>query len=101
MAGASSWGKRGGPGRAVGFPRLGGEGAAAAEGRQVLRQGDVFLVERRRGGDDLAALPERHRFDPESRTLTHPQHGSLPVPFPFAVHLTRTVPTGARVHNWD
>lgn len=74
---------------------------AAAEGRQVLRQGDVFLVERRRGGDDLAALPERHRFDPGNRTLSHPQHGSLHVPFPFAVHLTRTVPTGARVHNWD
>lgn len=75
---------------------------ARESGRGVLRQGDVWVIERRRGGDDLGDLPARHAWDPDARTLTHPEHGALSVPWgAVSVALSRSVPTGSRVHNWD
>lgn len=54
---------------------------AQAAGKRVLRQGDVWMVEARK--DNLNALPRGHRFDPETRTLTHDGgHAALHVPFP-------------------
>ncbi|WP_156039229.1 hypothetical protein [Deinococcus marmoris] len=54
---------------------------AHTEGRQVLRQGDVWLVELRRGQDNFDALPSSHTFDVVRRMLCHRQHGELHVPF--------------------
>lgn len=64
---------------------------ARAEQRRVLRQGDVWLVELRAGRDNTALLPHSHRFDPATRTLSHRQHGTLHVPYPFRVELTKSV----------
>ena len=58
---------------------------AAAEGRGVLRQGDVYAVElRRRGVNDAALAGTRHRYDAAARRLVHDdegaRHGDLVVP---------------------
>lgn len=53
---------------------------AEAAGKRVMRQGDVWLVERRR--DDMSALPSGHRWDAETRTLYHDGHAHVHVPFP-------------------
>lgn len=54
---------------------------AAESGRIVLRQGDVWLVERRRGADDMSAIRgTAHIYDPASRTVVHSQHGALALP---------------------
>lgn len=42
---------------------------AEREGRQVLRQGDIWLVEARR--DNLRALPRNHRWDAGRRVIAH------------------------------
>lgn len=64
------------------------EPAAVAEarraGRQVLRQGDVYVIEQRT--DNMNALAgTRHRWDEATRTLYHDDpdapHGALHVPF--------------------
>jgi len=50
-------------------------------GRQVLRQGDVFAIQTKRDGDH--SLPRGHRFDAQTRTLTHEGgHEAVAVPFP-------------------
>ena len=50
--------------------------AAIAEGREVRRQGDVWLVQLKAGRNNLNAIRGTdHRLD--GTTLTHPQHGSL------------------------
>lgn len=60
---------------------------ARAEGRQVLRQGDVYAVEakRDRAAVDAAELPARHHWDAATRTLQHDDaerpHAPLHVPF--------------------
>lgn len=66
---------------------------AQLEGRTVLRQGDVWIVERKVGArpvtDDVRELPESHRWDPRRRTLRHrdsqgrASHRPVKVPFPF------------------
>ena len=53
---------------------------ARTEGRWIARQGDVFLVELKRGQDNLVELPGSHRFDPERRELRHGQHAPVQVP---------------------
>lgn len=54
---------------------------AEESGRIVLRQGDVWLVERRRGADDMSAIRgTAHVYDPAGRTVVHPQHGALALP---------------------
>ncbi len=59
---------------------------AVAAGRQVIRQGDVYFVQKRRGPDNLRELPWNHHWDPTSRTATHRQHGTVHVPFPCRVY---------------
>lgn len=54
--------------------------AARLGGRQILRQGDVYLIQQRR--DNLRHLPRNHRWDAETRILSHPEHGPLTVDFP-------------------
>jgi len=53
---------------------------AEAAGHAVLRQGDFYLVPQRRATDDMAALDRSHRYDPQARTITHDQHGTLTLP---------------------
>lgn len=57
---------------------------ARLAGKRVLRQGDVYAVQTTRAHDGKGAggLPERHSWDPAARTLYHPEHGDLAVPFP-------------------
>jgi hypothetical protein len=62
---------------------------AESQGRQVLRQGDVYLVEKRRGPDNTRDLPRRHYFDPETRTLSHSDHADLHIPWPFRAYAQR------------
>jgi hypothetical protein len=50
-----------------------------AKGR-VLRQGDVFIIEKTR--DCNSFLPRNHDWDAETRTLKHPEHKDISVPFP-------------------
>lgn len=67
---------------------------ARAKGRQVLRQGDVWIVERGRpsAGDQISHLPSSHTWDPETRVLTHETHAKLHVPFVFVAVVQRTLP---------
>lgn len=52
---------------------------AQASGRWVGRQGDVWLIELKRGADNMSDLPRGHQYD--SRTLTHEGgHQALSVP---------------------
>lgn len=62
---------------------------AEAEGRQVLRQGDVYIAEKKRGPDHTRDLPWRHQWDAETRTLSHPQHPDIAIPFPFRAYAQR------------
>jgi hypothetical protein len=56
---------------------------AQANGKRVLRQGDVYVVETIRDQSwNLEALPFSHRWNPETRILSHEGHGDLHVPFP-------------------
>jgi len=56
---------------------------AQAEGRQVIRQGDVYFIQKKRRPDNLRALRgTRHSFDPETRVVTHPEHRPVHLPWP-------------------
>jgi hypothetical protein len=55
---------------------------ARAAGKQVWRQGDLYAVGTTRAHDGKGELPDRHAWDPETRTLTHPQHPALRLPDP-------------------
>ena len=66
---------------------------ARAEGRTVLRQGDVYVVALRGGRDNFSALPESHKWDEETRTIRHAgenPHQSLHIPFKPAKAITQT-----------
>jgi hypothetical protein len=55
---------------------------AREDGKQVLRQGDVYAVERKRDAASQADLPENHIWNAETRTIKHADgHGDLRVPF--------------------
>lgn len=54
---------------------------ALDEGRCVVRQGDVYLVQMKRT-DNLKGLPRRHVWDAERRLVTHPEHAPIHCPFP-------------------
>jgi hypothetical protein len=77
---------------------------ARLKGRRVLRQGDVYAIERARGDrDDTRALPAAHHWDPRTRVLTHaPEtgraHRPLHVPFPatFVAQSVRGMGRGGR-----
>lgn len=71
-------------GRALDFVEPAEVQRARSEGRRILRQGDVYLVEQAR--DNFAALAgTRHYWDASSRTLHHDDpdapHGALHVPY--------------------
>lgn len=51
-------------------------------GRRVVRQGDVYAVETARAQDGKGDLPGNHVWNPQSRVLAHPQHGTLQLPYP-------------------
>lgn len=53
---------------------------AKKSGKKVLRQGDVFIVEKTR--DCKSLLPENHTWNSETRMLTHPTHRDIKVDFP-------------------
>ena len=55
---------------------------ARAAGRRVERQGDVYIVEtiRRCDGKVQGEMPARHVWNPETRVLSHPEHGDLRLP---------------------
>jgi len=66
---------------------------AEREGRRVLRQGDVYLVEKRRGPVNAEALADtRHELEetPRGWRLVHPEHAPLEVDFPFRAYLQRS-----------
>lgn len=63
---------------------------------KVLRQGDIWILERTRGNDDLRELPSSHTWDAETRTLAHNGHGVLHVPFPFRAIPQRTLAADGR-----
>ncbi|MEU6720418.1 hypothetical protein ABZ897_53965 [Nonomuraea sp. NPDC046802] len=56
--------------------------AAQASGRRVLRQGDVYAIQTAKAHDGKGDLPDNHQWNPQTRTLTHPEHGDLLLPFP-------------------
>ncbi len=59
---------------------------ARSRGKRVQRQGDVYAIETTKAHDGKGSepwvMPRRHTWDPESRTLSHPQHRTLNLPYP-------------------
>jgi len=55
---------------------------AKAQGRGVIRQGDIYFIEMKRPGyENLDALAgTRHIYDPQTRTVTHPEHADVTIP---------------------
>ncbi len=55
---------------------------AREQGRGVLRQGDIYFIEMKRPGyENLAALEgTRHAWNPETRTVIHPEHRTVQIP---------------------
>ena len=64
---------------------------AKKERRRVFRQGDVFIIEKKTGQDNLRNLPESHVWDSKSRTLSHSSHRAVSIPFPFKVVMGKSV----------
>lgn len=64
---------------------------ARAAGRKVLRQGDVFVVEKKVGPDNLDDLPASHSWNAETREILHPTHKALKIPFPFRVAVGKSI----------
>ena len=60
-------------------------------GRRVLRQGDVWIVERTRDAMSGARLPWRHEWDGDARVLRHHGHAPVAVPFPAIAVPQRTL----------
>lgn len=59
---------------------------ARARGRRVDRQGDVYAAQTTWACDGAGDLPDRHVWDGRARTLTHPEHGTLSLPYPVRFH---------------
>ena len=55
---------------------------AREQGRGVLRQGDIYFIEMKRPGyENMAALEgTRHTWNPETRTVSHPEHRTVQIP---------------------
>jgi hypothetical protein len=66
---------------------------AREDGRRVLRQGDIFIVERTRDAMADTSLPSGHTWDAATRTLTHGAHAHLHVPFPALPVPQSTLPS--------
>jgi hypothetical protein len=70
---------------------------ATEKGRKVLRQGDVFVVERKRDGMDSTTLPAGHTWHSDTRTLHHDDgHNPLHVPFPAIAVQNKALLMGRR-----
>lgn len=50
---------------------------AIETGRRVLRQGNIWLVQRARGSDDLSVLRGTRHEIGDDRVLRHPEHGEV------------------------
>lgn len=73
---------------------------ARDEGRVVLRQGDVWIVQRVRDGMATSRLPANHVWDAEARVLRHSGHAAVRVPFPAVAIPQRTMEaTGAALRT--
>jgi len=60
---------------------------------KVLRQGDVFVVEKTR--DCSSFLPQNHEWDADNRVLKHPEHKAVQVPFPCKFVQAKELRNGA------
>lgn len=67
--------------------------AEVKKAKKVIRQGDVFIVEKTR--DCKSNLPDRHEWDAENRVLKHPEHKDIHVPFPCKFVLVKELIAGA------
>lgn len=67
---------------------------AMSRGKIVVRQGDVYAIQTNRRWDGVGAsdLPDNHTWDPETRTLRHPEHGTLHLPHHVRFILQRALP---------
>ena len=65
--------------------------AARDAGKRVLRQGDIWIVERSRDAMGGVRLPLRHDWDSEARVLRHSGHTPVEVPFPATAIAQRTL----------
>lgn len=81
---------------------------AREDGKRVLRQGDVYAVERARDAADQSDLPPRHTWDAATRILRHDDgHGDLHVPFnakfiaQSTLRMGRLDPQGRRTGRGD
>lgn len=68
---------------------------AIEKGKQIIRQGDIYAVEtlQRCDGSGLELL-DRHEWDAESRTLTHPEHEPIKIDFPCRFYRQRSYEMG-------
>lgn len=57
---------------------------ARGAGKRVVRQGDVYGVETTKAHDAASGSVAwtRHVWDADARTLTHPEHATVRIPFP-------------------
>ena len=60
---------------------------------KVIRQGDVFIIEKTK--DCKSVLPRRHEWEPETRTLKHPEHDDIVIPFPCKFVPTKQLTAGS------
>jgi hypothetical protein len=74
---------------------------AEEEGRRVLRQGDVYIVESTVDCMHAVNLPVSHTWDSASRTLSHGQHAAIHVPFPAFVAIQSSIGGGVRRRGGD
>ena len=75
---------------------------ARAEGKRVLRQGDVWIVERARDGMGKGRLPFGHEWDEATRTLKHGAHNVVHVPWPAtAIPQNTLAPNGVGRRSAD
>jgi hypothetical protein len=67
---------------------------AEAAKKKVVRQGDVYVVETSKRCDGKGDLPDRHLWDAETRTLTHPEHELMHLPYPVRFVAQRALGMG-------
>jgi len=81
------------------------EPAAAKNARKsglcVIRQGDVFIIEKKSGKDNLKGLPKSHQFNPDTREMIHASHRRISIPFPFKVAVGKSLSAEGRGRRGD
>jgi len=74
---------------------------ARKSGLRVIRQGDVFIIEKKRGKDNLRGLPASHQFNPDTREIIHESHRKISIPFPFRIALGKSLSPEGRGRRGD